>query len=109
MSDTNERSVASDGSVAGEPVAWAVWSPEWHEPLITFCPDAAEEHAAKWGQHAVPLYRNQPVTAHEREAIGVAIQCVVAAKAQRHPEEQESHELLHKTADTLRRLFDRTK
>jgi uncharacterized coiled-coil protein SlyX len=43
----------------------------------------------------------------EREAVGVAIQCVVAAKAQRHPEEEESHDLLHKTAATLRGLLER--
>ena len=49
------------------------------------------------------------LTDAEREAIGVAIQCVVAAKAQRHPEEEESHELLHKTAVTLRGLLERMK
>jgi hypothetical protein len=48
------------------------------------------------------------LTDAEREAVGVAIQCVVAAKAQRHPEEEESHELLHITAATLRGLLERT-
>lgn len=47
------------------------------------------------------------LTDEEREAVGVAIQCVVAAKAQRHPEEEESHALLHKTAATLHNLLER--
>ena len=48
------------------------------------------------------------LTDAEREAIGVAIQCVEAAMAQRHPEEQESRDLLWKTTCGLRSLLDRT-
>jgi hypothetical protein len=44
----------------------------------------------------------------EREAIGVAIQCVEAARAQRHPEEEEARDLLWKTTCGLRSLLDRT-
>ncbi len=47
------------------------------------------------------------LAAKERKAIGVAIQCVVAARAQRHPEEEKSRELLHKSAATLRSLLER--
>ena len=48
------------------------------------------------------------LTDEEREALGVAIQCVEAAMAQRHPEEQESRDLLWKTTCGLRSLLDRT-
>ena len=54
------------------------------------------------GVQAAPL-----LTDAEREAIGVAIQCVEAAMAQRHPEEEDARDLLHKTSTTLSRLFDR--
>ena len=47
------------------------------------------------------------LTEAERSAIGVAIQCVEAAMAQRHPEEEDARDLLHKTSCTLSRLFDR--
>jgi hypothetical protein len=48
------------------------------------------------------------LTDAEREAIGVAIQCVEAARAQRHPEEEEARDLLWKTTCGLRSLLDRT-
>lgn len=47
------------------------------------------------------------LTDAERSAIGVAIQCVEAAMAQRHPEEEGARDLLHKTSCTLSRLFER--
>lgn len=49
------------------------------------------------------------LTDAEREAIGVAIQCVEAAMAQRHPEEEEARLLLHQTSATLSRLCDRVR
>jgi len=48
------------------------------------------------------------LTDAEREAIGVAIQCVEAARAQRHPEEEDARDLLWKTTCGLRSLFGRT-
>ena len=48
------------------------------------------------------------LTGEEREAIGVAIQCVEASMAQRHPEEEEARDLLWKTTCGLRSLLDRT-
>lgn len=44
----------------------------------------------------------------EREAVGVAIQCVSAARAQRHPEEEDARDLLWKTICALRGLLYRT-
>ena len=108
MNDENERSVASAGSV-DKPVAWAVPSPEWHEPLITFCPDAAEQAASKVGSVVFPLYRCPKLRPHERDAIGVAIQCLEAAQAQRHPEQEEEIDLLHKASCFLSSLLERMK
>lgn len=47
------------------------------------------------------------LTDAEREAIGVAIQCVEAARAQRHPEEEDARDLLWKTTCGLRGLLNR--
>ena len=112
MSDKNERSVASDGSV--EPVAWAVVSDSTEQIDCEFVyPDEATagDVALDSNGGVVPLYRDPTtaVTASEREAIGVAIQCVEAAMAQRHPEEEEARLLLHQTSATLSRLFDRVR
>jgi hypothetical protein len=49
------------------------------------------------------------LTAAEREAIGVAIQCVEAARAQRHPEEEDARDLLWKAICGLRALLARAK
>ena len=94
-----------------EPVAWAVIpgtvlaGRAWR---VTLDREEAEQLSCG-AMLVVPLYEQpQPtLTDAEREAVGVAIQCVVAAKAQRHPEEEESHELLHITAVTLRGLLER--
>jgi hypothetical protein len=48
------------------------------------------------------------LTDAEREAIGVAIQCVEAARVQRHPEEEDARGLLWRTTCGLRSLLDRT-
>ena len=47
------------------------------------------------------------LTDAEREAVGVAIQCVEAARAQRHPEEEDARDLLWKTTCGLRGLLER--
>jgi hypothetical protein len=57
---------------------------------------------------AVTVTMDATLTDAEREAIGVAIQCVEAARAQRHPEEEEARDLLWKTTCGLRSLLDRT-
>ena len=62
---------------------------------VVLCTDAAEE------------IERLRLTDAERKAIGVAIQCVEAAMAQRHPEEEGARDLLHKTSCTLSRLFER--
>ena len=68
MNDTNERSVASAGSVAGEPVAWAVM-PRNSDYCVTLstrreAAQKAAERKVEVGEYAtmddiavVPLYR----------------------------------------------------
>ena len=62
MSDTNERSVASAGSVSGEPAAWAVM--DGTKTLVGYhsCSrDKAEAWAKEYGfPEVVPLYRQPP-------------------------------------------------
>jgi hypothetical protein len=50
---------------------------------------------------------NFTLTVKEREAIGVAIQCVEAQRVQHHPEETESQEMLWEQCITLRSLLER--
>jgi hypothetical protein len=103
MSDKNERSVASAGSQ--EPVAWWFKCDDYES--ATLLKEHADAMAAPYGTTPIPLYCSPALTDRERDAIGVAIQCVEAARAQRHPED-ESRDLLWETTCTLRRLFDRT-
>ena len=76
MSDENERSVGSAGSVAGEPVAWAVMLADGHYIYDVY---GIEEEAkaideAVTGNHGViPLYRSPTLTDADREAIEWAI------------------------------------
>jgi len=71
MSDTNERSVASAGSVA----AWAVM--DGTKTLVGYhsCSrDKAEAWAREYGfPEVVPLYRSPTLTDAEREAVEAAI------------------------------------
>ena len=73
MSDTNERSVASTGSVADKPVAWAVVCGDCVDSMFT-----DRDKAVEWAgriippAHIVPLYRVPTLTDAEREAINVA-------------------------------------
>jgi hypothetical protein len=74
MSDTNERSVASAGSVAGKPVAWATLfcgSPLVVSRFKQICDD--EAHYQGDVATVIPLYRSPTLTAAEREAIEAAI------------------------------------
>lgn len=82
MSDTNERSVGSDGSVA---IAWAaVWPEDGNGIDCGWVYDNEEDaiHAAAGGDGidgrrgvgtVVPLYRSPTLTHAEREAIEAAI------------------------------------
>ena len=67
MSDENERSVASTGSV--EPVAWAVVYPNDEVAIVAFKRRDADERASA-SDRVVPLYRSPTLTDEEREAIG---------------------------------------
>lgn len=69
MSDENERSVASDGSVSGKPVAWAALRDDGDIAWIGYTPEGAADGAC--GRRIVPLYRQpQPtLTDAERSAI----------------------------------------
>ena len=100
MSDTNERSVASRGSV--QPLAWAVICPTgepltvrwtWHECLDVAGP--ADE--------IIPLYRQQKptLTDAEREAIEWA--------AREADQWEDDEPVPHQHAATLRGLLERMK
>ena len=68
----------------------------------------AEREAKQKGDFAaVPLYRSPPLTEEERDAVGVALQCVEAARCQKHPEELAATVTLLRVAATLRRLLAR--
>ena len=88
MNDTNERSGASAGSVAGEPVAWAVMV-GGQRMYVSWCKEMCEDEAY-YHRHpcgdsvsVVPLYRQPPcqdfsrknltLTAAERDAIQTAM------------------------------------
>lgn len=91
---------------ASEPIAFVAFAADGSESrYVTASREEAQEIAEDYHWSVAPLFAG--LTDAERAAVGVAIQCVVAAKAQRHPEEEESHELLHKTAATLRGLLER--
>jgi hypothetical protein len=59
MSDENERSVASDGSV-GEPLAWAALREDGDVAWIGYTPEGAADGAC--GRQIVPLYRQPHAT-----------------------------------------------
>ena len=81
MSDDTERSVGSAGSVAGEPVAWAVVLNAIEAISMnggaTYRVTASKDEAERIAAHAmavVPLYERQPptLTDAEREAVELA-------------------------------------
>ena len=86
MNDENKRSVASAGSVAGEPVAWAVVGSGETEGHVAGLHDTRMEAEMRISRmesvgdcaraaemSVVPLYRSPTLTAAEREAIEAAI------------------------------------
>ncbi len=92
MSDENERSVASAGSVAGKPVAWAALREDGDIAWIGYTPEGAADGAC--GRQVVPLYRSPALTDEEVEAVEWCI------FQQATPQ---------KTAVTLRRMLHRLK
>ena len=92
--------IGRSGELEPKPAAWATFYPNG---------STASVYTGRLPPHAEPLYRSPTLTEAERKAIGVAIQCVEAAMAQRHPEEEDSRDLLHKTSCTLSGLLERTK
>ena len=100
MSETNERSVASDGSV--QPVAWAVMLADGERIYDVY---ATEEEAkaideAVTGNHGfVPLYRSPTLTDAEREAIEWA--------AREADQWEDDEPVPHQHAATLRGLLER--
>ena len=84
MSETNERSVASAGSV-GEPVAWAVAGDYGDYAVALFTDKASAQTEAdrralvglRQGYVVVPLYRSPTLTDAEREAIDTAAHAAV--------------------------------
>ena len=79
--------------------------PDWKAAYQRACQEATLALSSKTAAEAKAARLR--LTDDERSAIGVAIQCVEAAMAQRHPEEEDARDLLHKTSCTLSRLFDR--
>lgn len=67
-------------------------------------PTAVASDVIRWAVSEIARLR---LTDAEREAVGVAMQCVEAARCQRHPEEEGEADLLHSVYHTLRGLLDR--
>ncbi len=59
------------------------------------------------GPEAADEIERLRITDEEREAIGVAIQCVEASRAQRHPDD-DARDLLWETSLAIRLLLERT-
>ena len=99
MSDENERSVASTGSV--EPVAWAALRDDGDIAWIGYTPDGAADGAC--GRRIVPLYRSPTLTDAEREAVKYA-----AASIHDHGLHRMSASMVAYAA-ALRGVLERTK
>ena len=98
MSETNERSVASTGSVADEPAAWAVLDSRGMVCVAYICREAAEAYCEGTFNRMAPLYRQPALTDAEREAVEEVIDYLQPA-GQKH----QNH-----VAATLRGLLERT-
>ena len=72
MSDENEPSGASTGSVVGEPVAWAVLDSRGMVCVAYICREAAEAYCEGTFNRMAPLYRQPTLTDAERGAIDEA-------------------------------------
>ena len=107
MSDTNERSVASDGSVAGEPMAWAVMQPDSYSVFVSKLL-AEKRQELCMGGDIIPLHRQpQPtLTDAEREAVRF---CVTASLPETEKLGGVAGELCRMHAARLRGLLERLK
>lgn len=90
--DSAAMSPASDGSVAGKPVAWAALRDDGDIAWIGYTPDCAADGACC--RRIVPLYRSPSLTAAEREAVET---CIADDEAMTH----------HSRAAILRGLLER--
>ena len=77
-------------------------------PLQTHYEGCRRDHAGCLIAAMICEIERLRLTDAERGAIGVAVQCVEAARAQRHPTEEDARDLLWKTACGLRGLLERT-
>ena len=102
MNDENERSVASAGSVADEPVAWAALRDDGDIAWIGYTPDGAADGAA--GRRIIPLYRSPTLTDEERQAVRTAAGCMGMWMMENGVAEDES---MRRSAATLRGLLER--
>ncbi len=117
MSDTNERSVASAGSVA---IAWAaVWPEDGNGIDCGWVYDNEEDaiHAAAGGDGidgrrgvgtVVPLYRSPTLTDAEREAVDTAEASLMRESTNRNTPEPV-RQRFGAAVNTLRGLLERTK
>ena len=75
MSDENERSVASAGSVADEPAAWGVlrvggsWVSILANEVQAETSRQSFDKMENWVHEVVPLYRSPMLTPEEQDAI----------------------------------------
>ena len=117
MDNTNERSVASDGSVAGEPVAWAVVLNAIAAISMnggaTYRVTANKEEADRIAAHAmavVPLYERQPPTLSDAERRAVVAAAELAEETVEELDDGDCQaSALHyaQIAATLRGLLER--
>ena len=96
MNDENERSVASLGSVAGEPACWAAIDASGRVVFTESSEKACGSVDPLTQRRIIPLYRSPTLTDAEREAVTWA---AITADS-----EYDS-----RRADTLRGLLERTK
>ena len=105
MSDANERSVASAGSVASEPVAYLVDGPLEKRVFLTRREAAAYRSGLPEIETAsmflVPLYDHPPLSAAERQTILYAIDAI--------RDRFEGYDDCDSLQSTLRDLLKRTK
>ena len=102
MSDENERSAASDGSVKCEPAAWLVDGGEYQ--YVSLFRESADAAANEEGGAVTPLYRSPTLTDAEREAVAAAIGWIESPSAE---DEAMPDDYLPIT-DALRGLLKRT-
>ena len=83
MSDDTERSVASAGSVAGEPVAWGVlrvggsWVSILANEVQAETSRKSFDKMENWVHEVVPLYRSPTLIDEEREAVEWCVEMAV--------------------------------